>query len=89
MREKSTYSVTSAIHPRTGAQRSVIVDHDGRIYSAGTAWLQHLGIDEITAVDKAFLDNATAERQIGRSIPIPGIGGGVRAEPDFLLVRVT
>lgn len=42
MQEKPTYSVTSAIHPQTGEQRFVIVDRNGRMHPAGTAWLQYL-----------------------------------------------
>ncbi|MFB9704645.1 site-specific integrase [Rhodococcus aetherivorans] len=42
MPEKPTYSVTSAIHTQTGEQRFVIVDRDGRMHPAGTAWLQYL-----------------------------------------------
>lgn len=42
MRDKPTYSVTSAVHPQSGEQRFVIVDRDGRLHSEGTAWLQYL-----------------------------------------------
>ncbi|RYE40573.1 MAG: hypothetical protein EOP24_40310 [Hyphomicrobiales bacterium] len=42
MRDQPTYSVMSAVHRQSGEQRFVIVDRDGRMHSAGTAWLQFL-----------------------------------------------
>lgn len=35
-------------------------------------------------LDHAFLDNATAVWQIGRAIPLPGIGSQRHGSPDFL-----
>ncbi|WP_368680292.1 hypothetical protein [Rhodococcus opacus] len=43
----------------------------------------------IAEVDQVFLDNATVIWQIGRAVPLPGLGGRVRTESDFLPTPVT
>ncbi|WAM19379.1 phosphatidylserine/phosphatidylglycerophosphate/cardiolipin synthase family protein [Rhodococcus sp. JS3073] len=77
----------NASHSSTIADEAVVITDDPEIVAA--AWTFIDGIDEITEVDQVFLDNASTEWQIGRSVPIPGIGGRMRAELDFLPARVT
>jgi hypothetical protein len=77
----------NASHSSTIADEAVVITDAPEVVAAPWTFID--GIDEITEVDQVFLDNATTEWQIGRSVPIPGIGGRVRAEPDFLPARVT
>lgn len=44
-------------------------------------WAVIDGIEEITEVDQTFLDNATAQWQIGRAVPIPSVSGSGQASP--------
>ncbi|EHI43356.1 hypothetical protein OPAG_06634 [Rhodococcus opacus PD630] len=77
----------NASHSATIADEAVVITDDPEVVAAARTFID--GIDEITEVDQVFLDNATTEWQIGRSVPIPGIGGRMRANRDFLPVRVT
>jgi hypothetical protein len=76
-----------ASHSSTISDEAVVVTDDPEVVAAVRAFID--GIDEITEVDQVFLDNATAIWQIGRAVPLPGIGGRNRGEPDFLPTPVT
>ncbi len=45
-------------------------------------------IEEITEVDQTFLDNATAQWQIGRAVPLPKVTSRGRADPGFLPAKI-
>ncbi|WP_394855825.1 phospholipase D-like domain-containing protein [Rhodococcus opacus] len=78
----------NASHSSTIADEAVVITDDPEVVAAARTFID--GIDEITEVDQVFLDNATTtEWQIGRSVPIPGIGVRMRANRDFLPPRVT
>ncbi len=77
----------NASHSSTIADEAVVVTDDPEVVTGVRAFIE--GIEEITEVDQVFLDNASTEWQIGRSVPIPGVGGRVRAELDFLPARVS
>ena len=76
-----------ASHSSTISDEAVVITDDPEVVAAVRTFID--GIDEITEVDQVFLDNATAIWQIGRAVPLPGIGGRNRAEPDFLPTPVT
>ncbi|QYA99737.1 phosphatidylserine/phosphatidylglycerophosphate/cardiolipin synthase family protein (plasmid) [Rhodococcus sp. USK10] len=71
----------------TIADEAVLVTDDPDAIAEARRFID--GLDEITEVDQTFLDNANAIWQIGRIVPLPGIGGRVRAEPEFLPTPVT
>ncbi|ABH00292.1 hypothetical protein RHA1_ro10099 (plasmid) [Rhodococcus jostii RHA1] len=77
----------SASYSSTIADEAVVITDDPDVVAAVREFVD--GIDEITEVDQVFLDNATAIWQIGRGVPLPGIGGRARAEPEFLPTPVT
>ncbi|WP_016880602.1 MULTISPECIES: hypothetical protein [unclassified Rhodococcus (in: high G+C Gram-positive bacteria)] len=77
----------NASYSSTIADEAVVITDDPDIVAAVRKFID--GIDEITEVDQVFLDSATAIWQIGRAVPLPGIGGRNRAEPDFLPTPVT
>ncbi|MFD6060183.1 phospholipase D-like domain-containing protein [Rhodococcus wratislaviensis] len=77
----------NASHSSTVADEAVVITDVPEVVVA--VWKFIDGIEEITEVDQAFLDNATAIWQIGRAVPLPGIGGRNRAEPEFLPTPVT
>ena len=74
-------------HSSTIADEAVVITDDPEVVAGVRKFID--GIEEITEVDQVFLDNAATVWQIGRSVPIPGVGGRVRAELDFLPARVT
>lgn len=65
------------------AQDAVIITDDPKILSQVRTFIDN--IEEITEVDRVFIDNATLEWEIGRAVPIPGTSGRVHnPEADFL-----
>ncbi|MFF0818671.1 phosphatidylserine/phosphatidylglycerophosphate/cardiolipin synthase family protein [Rhodococcus sp. NPDC003318] len=72
----------SATNSSTVADEAVVISDDSDVVESVRAFI--CGIDAITEVDQVFLDNATAIWAIGRAIPLPGVTGRGRAEPDFL-----
>lgn len=77
----------SASRSSTLADEAAIITDDPDTITAAHRFID--GLDDLTDVDLTFLDNATAIWQIGRAIPLPGIGAQRRAQPDFLPTRVT
>jgi hypothetical protein len=77
----------SATYSSTIAEEAVLITDDPDAIVAARLFID--GLDDITEVDQTFLDNAIAIWQIGRAVPLPGISGRVRAEPEFLPTPVT
>ncbi|MGY4783915.1 phospholipase D family protein [Rhodococcus opacus] len=77
----------NASHSSTLAEEAAVITDDPDIVTSVRRFIDD--IEEITEVDQAFLDNATTAWQIGRAVPIPGVGGRMRTNRDFLPVRVT
>ncbi|QHE72787.1 hypothetical protein GFS60_06435 (plasmid) [Rhodococcus sp. WAY2] len=76
----------NASHSSTTSDPGIITD-DPEVVAAVRTFID--GTDEITEVDRVFLDNATAIWQICRAAPLPGIGARNGAEPDFFPIPVT
>ncbi|MFD6062712.1 phospholipase D-like domain-containing protein [Rhodococcus wratislaviensis] len=72
----------NASHSSTLADEAAVITDDPDIVAAVRRFIDD--IDEITEVDQTFLDNATAEWQIGRAVPLPGVTSRGRADPGFL-----
>lgn len=77
----------SASRSSTLSDQAAIITDDPDTIAAARRFIDSL--DDLTDVDQLFLDNATALWQIGRSIPLPGIGAQRRSVPEFLPTRVT
>ena len=76
----------NASHSSTLADEAAVITDDPDIVASVRALID--GIEEITEVDQAFLDNATAEWQIGRAVPLPGVTSRGRADPGFLPAKI-
>lgn len=85
--QRAVIGSANASHSSTIADEAVVITDDPEVVAA--TWTFIDGIEEITEVDQVLLDNATTKAQVGLSVPIPGVGGRVRAELDFLPARVT
>ncbi|MFZ2527079.1 MAG: phosphatidylserine/phosphatidylglycerophosphate/cardiolipin synthase family protein [Rhodococcus sp. (in: high G+C Gram-positive bacteria)] len=77
----------SASRSSTLADEAALITDDPDTIAAARRFIDNL--DDLTDIDQTFLDNATTLWQIGRSIPLPGIGAQRRAQPDFLPTTVT
>lgn len=67
----------------TYSDDAVIITDDPTIITSVRTFIDSL--DDLTQVDHAFIDNATAEWAIGRAVPIPGITGRIHnPDSDFL-----
>jgi hypothetical protein len=77
----------TASHSSTIADEAVVITDDPQVVAAVRKFID--GIEEITEVDQAFLDNATAQWQIGRAVPIPGVSGRGQVDPGFLPAKIT
>ncbi|QQZ18878.1 MULTISPECIES: phosphatidylserine/phosphatidylglycerophosphate/cardiolipin synthase family protein [Rhodococcus] len=77
----------NASHSSTIADEAVVITDDPQVVAAVRKFID--GIEEITEVDQAFLDNATAQWQIGRAVPIPGVSGRGQVDPGFLPAKIT
>ncbi|WP_420750560.1 phosphatidylserine/phosphatidylglycerophosphate/cardiolipin synthase family protein [Rhodococcus sp. O3] len=80
--EKVIVGPASASHSSTLADETAIVTDDPDAIAAAHAFLD--GLDDTTAVDEVFLDSATAIWQVGRVVPLAGIGSSTRIDHDFL-----
>ncbi|MFC9557033.1 phospholipase D family protein [Rhodococcus sp. NPDC056960] len=72
----------NASHSSTLAEEAVVITDDPDIVAAAGAFID--GLEVITEVDQTFLDNATAQWQIGRAVPLPGVTSRGRGDPGFL-----
>ena len=62
---------------------AVIISDDPQVVADSRAFINN--IDETTAVDQIFIENAEREWAIGRAVPIPGITGRTQVlDNDFL-----
>ena len=62
---------------------AVIISDDPQVVADSRAFINN--IDETTAVDQTFIDNAEREWTTGRAVPIPGITGRIQnLDNDFL-----
>ncbi|WP_397518643.1 phosphatidylserine/phosphatidylglycerophosphate/cardiolipin synthase family protein [Rhodococcus pyridinivorans] len=80
--EKVIVGPASASHASTIADETALITDDPDALAAAHAFLDRL--DDTTVVDEVFLDSATAIWQIGRVVPLAGIGSRARLEHDFL-----
>ena len=76
----------NASHSSTLAEEAAVITDDPDIVTSVRRFIDD--IEEITEVDQAFLDNATAEWQIGRAVPLPGVTSRGRADPGFLPAKI-
>ncbi|MCW3471278.1 phosphatidylserine/phosphatidylglycerophosphate/cardiolipin synthase family protein, partial [Rhodococcus pyridinivorans] len=72
--EKVIVGPASASHASTVADKTALIADDPGAIAAAHAFLDRL---EDTVVDEVFLDSATAIWQIGRVVPLAGIGPGL------------
>ncbi|WP_072816234.1 hypothetical protein [Rhodococcus zopfii] len=72
----------SASHSSTLADETAIVTDDPHAIAAAHAFID--GLDDTVEVDEVFLDSATTIWQVGRVVPLPGIGSRTRTGHDFL-----
>ncbi|USI92985.1 phosphatidylserine/phosphatidylglycerophosphate/cardiolipin synthase family protein [Rhodococcus pyridinivorans] len=72
----------SASHASTVADETALITDDPGAIAAAHTFLDSL--EDIAVVDGVFLDSATATWQIGRLVPLAGIGSRTRTGHDFL-----
>lgn len=72
----------SASHASTVADETALVTDDPTAIAAAHAFLDSL--TDTIEVDEVFLDSATAIWQLGRVVPLAGIGSRTRTAHDFL-----
>ncbi|WP_345947387.1 phosphatidylserine/phosphatidylglycerophosphate/cardiolipin synthase family protein [Rhodococcus pyridinivorans] len=80
--EKVIVGPASASHASTIADETALITDDPDALAAAHAFLDRLA--DTTVVDGVFLASATAIWQIGRVVPLAGIGSRARLEHDFL-----
>ncbi|UTM39889.1 phosphatidylserine/phosphatidylglycerophosphate/cardiolipin synthase family protein (plasmid) [Rhodococcus pyridinivorans] len=80
--EKVIVGPASASHASTVADETALITDDPDAIAAAHAFLDRLA--DTVVVDEVFLDSATAIWQIGRVVPLAGIGSRARLEHDFL-----
>ncbi|AHD23997.1 hypothetical protein Y013_24765 (plasmid) [Rhodococcus pyridinivorans SB3094] len=80
--EKVIVGPASASHASTIADETALITDDPDALAAAHAFLDQL--EDTTVVDGVFLASATAIWQIGRVVPLAGIGSRARLEHDFL-----
>ncbi|QSE88033.1 phospholipase D family protein (plasmid) [Rhodococcus pseudokoreensis] len=76
----------NASHSSTLADEAVVITDDPDIVASVRAFID--GIEETTEIDQVFLDNATAQWQIGRAVPLPGVTSRGRGDPGFLPAKI-
>jgi hypothetical protein len=76
----------NASHSSTIAVEGAVITDDPDLVASVRRFIDR--IEEVTEVDQAFLDNATAQWQIGRAVPIPGVSGRGQADPGFLPAKI-
>ncbi|MDF3312167.1 phosphatidylserine/phosphatidylglycerophosphate/cardiolipin synthase family protein [Rhodococcus sp. T2V] len=76
----------NASHGSTIAVEGVVITDDPDLVASVRGFID--SIEEVTEVDQVFLDNAVAQWQIGRAVPIPGVSGRGQADPGFLPAQV-
>lgn len=80
--EKVIVGPASASHASTVADETALITDDPDAITAAHAFLD--GLEDTIEVDEVFLDSATAIWQIGRVVPLAGIGSRIRTGHDFL-----
>jgi len=80
--EKVIVGPASASHASTIADETALITDDPDAIAAAHAFLD--GLADTAVVDEVFLDSAIAIWQIGRVVPLAGIGSRTRSEHDFL-----
>ncbi|MGU3586935.1 phosphatidylserine/phosphatidylglycerophosphate/cardiolipin synthase family protein [Rhodococcus sp. C26F] len=80
--EKVIVGPASASHSSTLADETPLITDDPNAITAAHAFLDHL--DDTTVVDEGFLDSALVIWQLGRVVPLAGIGSRARLKHDFL-----
>ena len=83
---RAVISSANASHSSAIADEAVVITDDPEVVAV-RRFID--GLEETTEVDQPFLDNTTAQWQIGRAIPIPGVSGRGQAEPGFLPAKIT
>ncbi|MCD2114219.1 phosphatidylserine/phosphatidylglycerophosphate/cardiolipin synthase family protein [Rhodococcus rhodochrous] len=80
--EKVIVGPVSASISSTVADETALITDDHDVIAAAHAFLDNL--EDTVVIDEAFLDSATAIWQIGRVVPLVGIGSRTRTGHDFL-----
>ena len=76
----------NASHSSTIAVEGAVITDDPDLVASVRGFID--GIEEVTEVDQVFLDDAVAQWQIGRAVPIPGVSGRGQADPGFLPAKI-
>jgi len=72
----------SASHASTVADETALITDEPDVIAAAHAFLD--GLEDTVVVDEVFLDSAAAIWQVGRVLPLTGIGSRTRVGHDFL-----
>ena len=80
--EKVIVGPASASHSSTVADENALATDDPDAIAAAHTFID--GLDDTVEVDEVFLDSATAIWQVGRAVPLAGIGSRARTGHDFL-----
>lgn len=81
--QRAVIGSANASENSTFTHEAVVISDDPQVVADSRAFISN--IDEITAVDQIFIDNAAREWAVGRAVPIPGITGRMQnPDNDFL-----
>ncbi|MDV6277495.1 phospholipase D family protein [Rhodococcus erythropolis] len=81
--QRAVIGSANASENSTFAHEAVVISDDPQVVADSRAFISN--IDETTAVDQIFIDNAAREWAVGRAVPIPGITGRMQnLDNDFL-----
>ncbi|WP_228118083.1 phosphatidylserine/phosphatidylglycerophosphate/cardiolipin synthase family protein [Rhodococcus erythropolis] len=81
--QRTVIGSANASENSTFTHEAVVISDDPQVVSDSRAFISN--IDETTAVDQIFIDNAAREWAVGRAVPIPGITGRMlNPDNDFL-----
>ena len=82
--QRAVIGSPNASENSTFTHEAVVISDDPQVVADSRAFINN--IDETTAVDQIFIDNAAREWAIGRAVPIPGITGRMQnLDNDFPL----
>ncbi len=82
--QRAVIGSPNASENSTFTDEAVIISDDRQVVADSRAFINN--IDETTAVDQIFVDNAAREWAIGRAVPIPGLTGRMQnLDNDFPL----
>ena len=82
--QRAVIGSPNASENSTFTHEAVVIYDDPHVVADSRAFITN--IDETTAVDQIFIDNAAREWAIGRAVPIPGITGRMQnLDNDFPL----